>query len=442
MDATAHQRSRIEEAFRREEGGALAISIYGRCIVLAIIAPWLWYIGAYVGDPTLPYLLLAFALSGLLQLWLYRRDIAQPWAKYVFVFEDFALLTVAILGTTLDAYTPWPPQMAYRLDNFSFFYIFIAVTVFSYSPALVVWAGVSVAITWGLGIAWIVLAEGALTGADFDGSARTLESLAFFLDPRFVYLEGRIQEIAVAFLVCCLLAAMVRRARRLVLRQAEAERARGNLARYFSPNMVDRLAGSDGPLKEVKTQKAAVLFADIVGFTAISEKLAPEQVMALLRRFHQGAADTVFRHGGTIDKFIGDAVMATFGTPEAGPRDASQALACALEIERSLERLNEELRADGLPPIAVGIGLHYGPVVTGDIGGEGRFEFAVIGDSVNVASRLQELTRGLKIRMLISSDLAEAVRAEGGETRLVDFSEAPPQVLRNREQPLSVLAYA
>lgn len=441
MEAAAHHRSRVEEAFHREEGGALKISVYGRCIVLALIAPWLWYVGAYEGDPLLPYLLLAFMLSGPLQLWLYRRGIGQPWVKYVFVFEDFALLTLALLGATLYPSTPWPPQMAYRLDNFSFFYIFIAVTVFSYSPALVLWAGISIALTWGLGAAWIIYAKDALTWADFTGRSQSLESLAFFLEPRFVYVEGRIQEIAIAFLVCCLLAAMVRRARTLALRQAVAERARGNLARYFSPNMVERLAETDDPLKEVKTQKVAVLFADIVGFTTISEKLAPEQVMALLRRFHQGAADTIFRHGGTVDKFIGDAVMATFGTPEAGPRDASNALACALEIERGLVPLNAELRAQGLPPIAVGIGLHYGPVVTGDIGGEGRLEFAVIGDSVNIASRLQELTRSLEIRMLISRDLAEAVRAEGGAATLTGFEEAPAQALRNREQPLAVLAY-
>jgi adenylate cyclase len=205
--------------------------------------------------------------------------------------------------------------------------------------------------------------------------------------------------------------------------------------------MVEQLAETDDPLGEVKTQKAAVLFADIVGFTAISEKLSPEQTIALLRRFHQGAADTIFAHGGTVDKFIGDAVMATFGTPEVGRHDASDALACALRIEQGVTELNAQLRAEGLPPIAVGIGLHYGPIVMGDIGGEGRLEFAVIGDSVNVASRLQELTRSLKIRMLVSCDLAEAVRAEGGGDALAAFEEAPPQSLRNREQPLAVLAY-
>ena len=441
MERVSHHGKRVERAFRKEEGAALAVSVYGRCIALALIAPWLWYVGAFEGDPNLPYILLAFAVSGLAQLWLLRRDLAQPWAKFAFVFLDFAVLTVAILGTTPDAYAPWPHQMSYRLDNFSYFYVFIAVTVFSYTPWLMVWAGLSIALTWGSGVLLVLGRPETLTGADFDNEPRSLEALQLFLEPNFVYVEGRIQEIAIAFLVCCLLAAMVYRARRLVLRQAEAERERGNLARYFSPNMVDRLAETDDPLSEVKTKEAAVLFADIVGITAISEKLSPEQTIALLRRFHQGAADTIFQHHGTVDKFIGDAVMATFGTPESGPQDASDALACALQIEQDLSQLNSQLRNDGLPPISVGIGLHYGPIVMGDIGGEGRLEFAVIGDSVNVASRLQELTRALGIRMLISRDLAEAVRSEGGGEALAGFTEAPPQTLRNREQALEVLAY-
>ena len=165
MEDTSQHRTRVEETFHKEEGAALKVSVYGRCMVLALIAPWLWYVNAYEGDPNLPYILIAFATSGIAQLWLFRGDIAQPWAKFVFVFLDFALLTVAILGTTPEAYAPWPPQMAYRLDNFSYFYVFIAITVFSYSPGLVVWAGVSIALTWGLGVVWVVLANDSLTGA-------------------------------------------------------------------------------------------------------------------------------------------------------------------------------------------------------------------------------------------------------------------------------------
>ena len=106
MDARGHHVTRIAQAFRREEAAALKVSVYGRCLVLGLIAPWLWFVGAFDGDPNLPYILVAFGLSGLLQLWIYLRNAAQPWAKFAFVFFDFALLTVAILGTTPEAYAP------------------------------------------------------------------------------------------------------------------------------------------------------------------------------------------------------------------------------------------------------------------------------------------------------------------------------------------------
>jgi adenylate cyclase len=115
----------------------------------------------------------------------------------------------------------------------------------------------------------------------------------------------------------------VHRARRLVAAQAESERARGNLARYFSPNVVDQLARVEEPLGPVRVQPAAVLFADIVGFTAASERQSPEQTIALLREVHHRMADAVFDHGGTLDKYIGDAVMATFGTPHPATDDAA-----------------------------------------------------------------------------------------------------------------------
>src|SRR5204862_53128 len=138
------------------------------------------------------------------------------------------------------------------------------------------------------------------------------------------------------------------------------ERARGNLARYFSPNVVDALAEMEQPLGPGRVQPAAVLFADIVGFTAMSEKLTPQAAIALLRDVHHRMADAVFDQRGTLDKYIGDAVMATFGTPQPGPDDAARALACARGLAGQITALNDARRDAGLAPIRVGIGLHYG----------------------------------------------------------------------------------
>jgi adenylate cyclase len=116
------------------------------------------------------------------------------------------------------------------------------------------------------------------------------------------------------------LAVIVRRSRRLVERQVEAERARGNLARYFSPNRVQELADADAPLAQTREQPVAVLFVDLVGFTAWSTGATPEAVIRLLRDFHARMVAAVFAHDGTVDKYLGDGLMVTFGTPH--PRSA------------------------------------------------------------------------------------------------------------------------
>src|SRR5690606_40124645 len=122
-----------------------------------------------------------------------------------------------------------------------------------------------------------------------------------------------------------------------VLRQVAAESARSNLARYFSPNLVDRLAIADRPFDDQRSQYVAVLFVDIIDFTATAEDMEPERVIALLRSFHRRMCRVIFDHGGTLDKYIGDAVMATFGTPQPGHGDASAALRCARAMLREIE---------------------------------------------------------------------------------------------------------
>lgn len=215
-------------------------------------------------------------------------------------------------------------------------------------------------------------------------------------------------------------------------RLSEAERKRANLARYFSPNMVEGLMQSGGRLDEARTQRITVLFADIWGYTSISAAMPPMQVMSLLRELLRMFEKAIFAHGGTLDKFLGDGLMATFGTPRAGARDAANALACASAMADAISRWNARRRENGLKPMYLGIGLHHGDVVLGDIGSERRMEFAVIGDTVNVASRIQEMTRSLDVAILASDGVVQAARAEAGDAAIKDFSDRGEHELRGR----------
>jgi adenylate cyclase len=155
-------------------------------------------------------------------------------------------------------------------------------------------------------------------------------------------------------------------------------------------------------------------------------------------------AREVFAHEGTVDKYIGDAIMATFGTPHAGERDASNALACAKAMMASITAWNAERAARSALEIRIGIGLHFGPAVMGDIGDEQRLEYAVIGDTVNVASRLEALTRKVGAPLVISGDAVDAVRREtGGDgAALAGLEEREPAEVRGRAAKVPVWTIA
>ena len=233
-----------------------------------------------------------------------------------------------------------------------------------------------------------------------------------------------------------------RRLREAEAAERRAERARTNLARYFSPRLVEILATKDEPLGPVRRQDLAVLFADIAGFTRLAETLPPEQVIELLREIHEWMERVIFEHEGSIEGYIGDAVLAIFGVPEPDERDAIRALLCAYELQAAARHWNRERTRTNLPEIRIGIGLHYGAAVLGDVGAERYVEFTVIGDTVNAASRLQQATRTLNCDLVVSHDLVRVVmdKTKGREQqgllrRLQHYGDL---TIRGRSQPLEV----
>lgn len=215
-----------------------------------------------------------------------------------------------------------------------------------------------------------------------------------------------------------------------------AERQRAQLARHFSPNMVEELMRSGGRIGVARTQPMAVLFADVYDYTEISATLSGEQVIALLRAFHAIVEDAVFNHGGTLDKYIGDGLMATFGTPEPGPQDATSAIAATRQTLRELARWNRQRLAEGHRPIRIGVGLHFGPATLGDVGTEQRFELTVVGDTVNVASRIEQLSRTLETAVIASDELMQRAVAESGAEAVRDFHDLGAHRIRGRDAPI------
>ena len=206
---------------------------------------------------------------------------------------------------------------------------------------------------------------------------------------------------------------------------------------------MDTLAETDEPFGSPREQSVAVLFADIVGFTQYSSVNPPERVFDLLRAFHARMAKSVFQSNGTVDKYIGDGLMATFGIPNPRDFDASNALVCARSMASSVDDWNAERRRKDESLITIAIGIHYGSAMLGNIGDERRLEFATIGDTVNIASRLEAMARPLKSCIVVSEALYEAASRElnGSKSVLSGFRCEGPQPIRGQPEPVSVWVY-
>jgi adenylate cyclase len=176
-------------------------------------------------------------------------------------------------------------------------------------------------------------------------------------------------------------------------RKAEFEKlVRTRLERYHSPGVIEEvLHRGDEGMRRLQSAEATVLFADLVGFTAFAENAPPESVAESLDFFLDLSVEAIFRAGGTLDKFIGDCVMAFFGAPVAQPDHAVRAVRAAIEIQEGLAAWNARRIAEGLPGFQARIGLNSGPVVVGDIGSSRRVDYTVLGNTVNVAARLEAL---------------------------------------------------
>ncbi len=178
---------------------------------------------------------------------------------------------------------------------------------------------------------------------------------------------------------------------------AERDRVRDLLDKNVSPEVAAQLL-RDGATLGGEEREVTILFADLRGFTTLSENLPPRELLTLLNRYLDRMSAEIEAHGGVIDKFIGDAIMALFGAPVPQGDAARRAVAAALAMERALAKLNTELAAEGRPPLAIGVGVNTARVVAGNIGSQRRLNYSVIGDGVNVASRLQSLTRTAEYR--------------------------------------------
>jgi adenylate cyclase len=189
----------------------------------------------------------------------------------------------------------------------------------------------------------------------------------------------------------------------------ERDKLRTTFGKYMTAAVMEHLLAGKVSLGGASI-KVTILFTDIRSFTTISEKMDPQSLVALLNEYFTEMVGIVMQEDGVVDKYIGDAIMAVFGAPVPKPDDATNAVRAAVRMRKALQELNKRLEARGLPILRTGIGLHTGEVVAGNIGSEKRMEYTVIGDAVNLASRLESSTKDLAVNVLVSDDTYELTK--------------------------------
>ena len=235
-------------------------------------------------------------------------------------------------------------------------------------------------------------------------------------------------------IICIICMASVYLIDKLMRDAIKFEKSTAQFGRYFSPSVREKIQETDLEIKEDENniQMIAVMFTDIDNFTQLSEKLSSKEIIELLSEYQDRMIKPIFKNSGTVDKFIGDSVMATFGTPVSQGNDAQNAFNCAREMQIAMRQWAKERKDKNLIEITHRIGIHFGSCVVGNIGNEERKEFTVIGDVVNVANRVCDICKELNSEILITENLKNRLNEE------INSEEIKDHPIRGKKDKISL----
>jgi adenylate cyclase len=340
---------------------------------------------------------------------------------YITLFSDFYVLTAMMLSWT---HLQSPDNFNYFLKNPSSFYYFLMFifTLIQIRIRLVITG----AITF-LAIHFISLAYGLSIGI------KQSDNWLNYVLGDAVYVGDFITGKPIVFICLSLaLGYSIYRTIYMVRRIGTIEAEKKSLSKYFSPDIVEEITKNPEVLYKGKRQEVTILFQDIRDFTKMSENMPTDELAEFLNEFRKRMTNVIFSNGGTLDKYIGDAIMATFGTPTISENDTQNAVNAASQMLSSLKEWNIERKQKGKQEIRIGIGLHCGEVFVGNIGFEDRMEYTVIGDAVNTASRIESLCKQFQAEFLISEEVYMKVK----ET--IQAQALSPVEVKGKEKPLQV----
>jgi adenylate cyclase len=329
----------------------------------------------------LPLGLVAFALLIALRGWLaYTRQLSYA-ALAASVIAEMLVMIGILWGFAAQYETTLPVALKNAL--FAGIFILIALRALRFEPLWVWLSGVTAALGWSA----LVLAAWRYAGP----GGRTWDAVTAATSGR-VHAGDEGIRVAAILIVTAILAAALSRARLTLARAVAASQSADALSQFFDAEVADQITSTDlAPMAGQSAQReAAIMFTDLRGFTKASATLAPAELIALIAEYQNVVVPVVRAHGGNIDKFMGDGILASFGAVRASTTYAADALRCIEAVLAASNGWAEDRRARGLSALGIGIGVAHGPLVFGIIGVEKRLEYTVIGETVNLAAKLEK----------------------------------------------------
>ncbi len=357
--------------------------------------------------------------GGLIFSW---RGIFHPVLPLVFVTLEILLVggQTILMGSLMGQ----SPMSLSALPIAAVIFVILAHAAMRYRPWLVIWAA-------GLFLSMMALA------ARFLPITETMPVMSQNLQHDIVH--HQMFPVIMIILTAGILFVTARGTRRLLRVSISDRIARHRLSRFFATDIANHLTDdSNENDASGAVQPVSVLFTDIRGFSSIAENLTPVELIDLLGEFREILAKVIQEHGGVVDKFIGDAVMAVFGFPEPDESSSARCLACAQAMLQRLQSWSDERSAVGQLPVTIGIGIHYGEAFVGVVGKADLLEFTVIGDTVNIAERVERMTRALDAEITVSRTFAEAAGLDA-DAHGWDFTLAQP--MEGRSRLIDVFSY-
>jgi adenylate cyclase len=353
-----------------------------------------------------------FGAFCIVRLILAYRRLLRPWMLYVSVVADIALL----MGLIYSFHYKYAQPAAFYLKAPTLLYVFlfIALRALRFEARFVLFTGLVAVIGWTLLVLYVLSGMG---GPDYPVTDDFVE----YLTSNVVLFHAEVDKVIAIALTTIVLALAISRARHLLVRAVSEGAAAADLSRFFDPEVAQRIRGAATAIKagEGELRDVAILTVDLRGFTRLSTELAPDDVMKVLQDYQGRICPRIVGNGGSIDKFLGDGILASFGAVTPSTTPAADALRAADAVLEAADQWARDRKAAGLTPLTLGMALSAGRVVFGAVGDGERLEFTVIGDAVNFTAKLEKHNKEEGTRALTDARTYALAEEQGYNPREV-----------------------